>query len=76
MTNVSEYIVQQAAEFNHRVGETQKLIANMSDRLLTIEYNIQRLENTIKILTDTLPLALPNHTKEDDTSYEKYLKRT
>ena len=74
MTNVSEYIVQQAAEFNERVNETQKLITTLGDRLVSIEYNIERLENVVKVLTDTLPLALPKHKKGEDTKYEKYLK--
>ena len=72
---VSEYIVQQSAEFNERVNETQKLIVTLGDRLSVIEYNIERLENTVKVLTDTLPLALPKHTKGEPTTYEKYIKK-
>ena len=72
---VSEYIVQQAAEFNERVNETQKLIVDLSDRLVSVEYNIERLEHTIQVLVDSLPLVLPKSKKGETAKYEKYIKR-
>ena len=74
--NVTEYMVQQATEFNRRVDDTQEIIHKLIERFRVIEYNIERLEHNIQVLTDTLPLALPKHKKEDDTKYEKYIKRT
>ena len=73
---VSEYIVQQSAEFNERVNETQKLISKLEDRLLSIEYNIERLEHTMQVLVDTMPLVLPKHNKGEVAVYEKYLKKS
>ena len=74
--NVTEYMVQQATEFNRRVDDTQKLIADLGERIGKLEYNIERLEHSTQVLTDTLPLALPKHKKGEDTTYEKYLKVT
>jgi len=74
--NVTEYMVQQANEFNNRVDEIQELLKQMTDRLRILEYNIERLEHGVQVLTDTLPLALPKHTEGDDIQYEKYIQRT
>tara|TARA_R100000789_G_C3016105_1_gene152459 strand:+ start:1153 stop:1380 length:228 start_codon:yes stop_codon:yes gene_type:complete len=73
---VSEYIVQQSAEFNERVNETQKLISDLRDRLLAIEYNIERLEHTVQVLVDSMPLVLPEHKEGEVAVYEKYLKKS
>ena len=73
--NVTEYMVQQANEFNHRVDETQKMIQLLVDRLARVEYNIERLEQSINVVADTLPLVLSGDEGER-VKYEKYLKKS
>ena len=73
--NVTDYMVQQATDFNRRVDDTQKLLSDLDERIGKLEYNIERLEHNIQVLTDTLPLALPKHQKGEDTTYEKYIQR-
>ena len=74
--NVTDYMVQQTHQFNERADGIQQSIQELTDRLRLIEYNIERLEQAISILTDTLQLLLPNHQEGDDTTYEKYIQRT
>ena len=74
--NTTEYMVQAATDFNSRVDDTQEMIEGLNERMMKLEYNIERLEHSINLLTDMLPLALPKHKKGDDTTYEKYIKRT
>ena len=74
--NVTDYMVQQTHQFNERADGIQQSIQELTDRLRLIEYNIERLEQAITILTDTLPLLLQIHQEGDDTTYEKYIQRT
>ena len=73
--NVTEYMVQQTNEFNHRVDETQTMIQLLVDRLARVEYNIERLEQSINVVADTLPLVLSGDEGER-VKYEKYLKKS
>jgi len=73
--NVTEYMVQQANEFNHRVDEIQQMIQLLVDRLTRVEYNIERLEQSINVVADTLPLVLSGDEGER-VKYEKYLKES
>ena len=73
--NVTDYMVQQATDFNRRVDDTQKLLSDLDERIGKLEYNIERLEHNIQVLTDTLPLALPKHQKDLFTLFITILDR-
>ena len=72
---LTEYMVQQANEFNIRCDMIEQRITNIDEKLSAMEYNVNRLVNQLEVFLDTIPYTNPNSNSGGDMSYEKYLKR-
>ena len=69
--NVTEYMVQQANEFNLRCDLIDQKMSSIEEKVSAMEYNVNRLVDQLEVLLDKLPYTKPT---AGGTSYEKYLK--
>ena len=70
--SLTEYLVQQATEFNLRCDLIDQKISSIDEKVSAMEYNVYRLVNQLEVFLDTVPY---NKSKVGDIkSYDKYLK--
>jgi len=70
---LTEYMVQQATEFNLRCDLIDQKIGNIDEKVSEMEYNVNRLVNQLEVFLDTVPYN--KATVEDVTPYAKYFKK-
>ena len=69
---LTEYMIQQASEFNARCDVIEQKVNTLSEKIGAMEYNIDRLVYQLEVIVDTLPNIKP--TSQGET-YEKYIKQ-
>ena len=70
---LTEYMVQQADEFNIRCDLIEQKISSMAEKLSAMEYNVNRLVDQLEVFLDTIPYNKPD--SGGSVQYEKYFKR-
>ena len=70
--SLTEYMVQQATDFNNRCDVIEQKVNTVSEKIGVMEYNIDRLVNQLEVLIDKLPYI--KSTSEGE-SYEKYIRK-
>ena len=70
--SLTEYMVQQANEFNLRCDLIDQRINSIDEKISSMEYNVNRLVNQLEVFLDTIPYN--KSAVEDNKSYAKYLK--
>lgn len=69
---LTEYMVQQATEFNLRCDLIDQKMSGIDEKVSEMEYNVNRLVHQLEVFLDTIPYN--KSAVEDNKSYAKYLK--
>ena len=70
---LTEYMVQQANEFNLRCDLIEQKISSIDEKVSEMEYNVNRLVNQLEVFLDTIPYNKSKAGGIDD--YAKYFKK-
>ena len=71
--SLTEYMVQQANEFNLRCDLIEQKMTSIDEKVSSMEYNVNRLVNQLEVFLDTIPYNKSE--VEGVNSYAKYFKK-